>query len=76
MKLDKAEHFGKGPLGYLGKLLRNDTKKIRMLLNHEAGKEVPIQQKNVSRTQLGYYSFFFPLNTHFINSVSLSIMKT
>jgi len=59
MKLDKAEHFEKGSLGYLGKVLRNNTKKIRMLLNYEAGKEVPIQQKNVSRTQLGCYSFFF-----------------
>jgi hypothetical protein len=50
LSLDKAEHFGKGSLGYLGEVLRNNTKKIRMLLNYEARKEVPIQQKNVSRT--------------------------
>jgi hypothetical protein len=59
MKLDKAAHFGKGSFGYLGKVLNNNTQKIRVLLNYEARKEVPNQQKNVSRTQLGCYSFFF-----------------
>jgi hypothetical protein len=72
----KLNALEKDLLGTLEKVLRNNTKKIRMLLNYEAKKEVPIQQKNVSRTQLGCYSLFFSLNAHSINSVSLSIMKT
>lgn len=72
----KLNTLEKDLLGTLEKVLRNNTKKIRMLLNYEAGKEVPIQQKNVSMTQLGCYSLFFSFNAHSINSVSLSIMKT
>jgi len=72
----KLNTLEKDLLGTLEKVLRNNMKKIRMLLNYEAGKEVPIQQKNVSMTQLGCYSLFFSLNAHSIHSVSLSIMKT